>query len=303
MRHYCTLFDRNYLAKGLCLHESLSRHSSEPFLLHILAMDQATVWLLQDLQLENVRVIPLSTFERDLNLQKIKEGRTWTEYCWTCASNLMEYLMPWVGPEGVTYCDADIYWFNNPGVIFDEIGAKSIGITPHRFPPHRKHKEINGKYNVGIVHARNSEAGWSCIAKWAANCRTWCFNRVEGLWACGDQKYLDNFEQDFPGEVCAIENPGVNTAPWNMDQYSIGVLSFPDGRTFPCVDGHPIVAFHFHEFRDASLLTNYRVRPGEREHIYQPYLAAWTAANERIKAAEDRAAEQRALIEMEAQRA
>lgn len=295
MRHYATLFDRNYLAKGLCLHESMSRHSSEPFLLHILAMDTETMVLLDDLQLENVDVIPLSTFERALNLAKIKEGRTWAEFCYTSASNMMEYLMPWLPADGVTYCDADLYFFHDPKVVFDEIGTRSIGITPHRFPAHRKHKESNGKYNVGLVVAKNTDTGHAAIQRWSAQCRDWCYNRVEGANACGDQKYLDEWDSLYPGEVCAISNIGVNAAPWNMDQYRI--------EAGPTVDGVPVVAFHFHEFRDVDLLTRYSLRPEEREHIYQPYLEAWTAANERIKAAEDRAAEQRASIEMEAQRA
>lgn len=295
MRHYCTLFDRNYLAKGLCLHESLSRHSSEPFVLHILAMDVETLVLLDDLKLENVDVIPLSTFEHTLNLTKIKEGRTWAEYCWTCASNFMEYLLPWMPADGVTYLDADLYFFFTPEIVFYEIGERSIGITPHRFPSHRKHMEKNGRFNVGLVHAKNTAPGRSCIFKWAANTRRWCFNRVEGDHACGDQKYLDDFERDYPGEVCAIANIGVNCAPWNMDQYSFGAG--------PTVDGVPVVCFHFHEFLDREHLTNYQVREEEREHTYRRYVHAWTAANERIAEAERKAAEQRQLIEMEAQRA
>lgn len=295
MRHYCTLFDRNYLAKGVCLHESLMQHSTEPFLLHILAMDAATLVLLDDLRLENVDVIPLSGFEHALNLTKIKEGRTWAEYCWTCASNFMEYLLPWMPPDGVTYLDADLYFFFTPEIVFYEIGERSIGITPHRFPVWRKHKEVNGRFNVGLVHAKNTDAGRKCIAQWASNCRAWCFNRVEGDHACGDQKYLDSWESDYPGEVCAIANIGVNCAPWNMDQYSFGAG--------PTVDGVPLIAFHFHEFRDASLLTNYKVRPEEYDHIYRPYIKEWAISDDSIQLAELRAAEQRHLIEMEAQRA
>lgn len=295
MRHYCTLFDRNYLAKGLCLHESLSRHSSEPFVLHILAMDQETQWMLDDFRLENVEVTPLSTFERTLNLTKIKEGRTWAEYCWTCASNFMEYLLPWMPPDGVTYLDADMYVFSDPKVVFDEIGDKSIGITPHRFPAWRKDKEINGKFNVGLVYAKNTDAGRKCIAQWAANCRAWCFNRVEGDHACGDQKYLDDFERDYPGEVCAIQNIGVNLAPWNIDQYRI--------EEGPKVDGQPVVFYHLHEFQNAIKLSNYKLRFEDALYIYGRYVLAWMDANTRIVEAERKAAEQRHLIEMEAQRA
>lgn len=281
------------MAKGLVLHESLSRHSSEPFTLHILAMDTETQWMLQDMHLANVEVYPLSTFERAMHLSPQKKARTWTEFCWTCAGSFMEYLMPFIGD--LTYLDADLMFFSDPKVVFDEIGERSIGITPHRFPAHRKHKEANGVYNVGWVTAKNTDAGRKCIARWAAQCREWCFNREEGSHACGDQKYLDTWPTDYPGEVCAIQNPGVNLAPWNVEQYAIG-----EG---PTVDGKPVVFYHLHEYIDPHHLTKYTLRAEDRAFIYFPYNKAWLSAWERISDVEARAAEERKLAEMEAQRA
>lgn len=293
MRNYCTLFDRQYLSKGLVLHESLSRHSFEEFKLRILALDDETHWLLHDLQLQNVEIYPLSNFERAMNMEPVKQSRTWQEYCWTCASSWMEYLMPWVGE--VTYLDADLCFFSDPAVVFEEIGNRSLGITPHRFPPERRHKEANGRYNVGLVYAKNTEAGRKCIAQWAKNCRAWCFNRIEGKNACGDQKYLDSWENDFPGEVCAIQNIGVNTAPWNVSQYQV--------NTGPTVDGVPVVFYHFHEFQNEYKLTGYPLRTQDRAFIYTPYVKAWHDANARIAVAEVRMADARREVEMEAQRA
>lgn len=295
MRHFCTLSDRGYLSKLLVMHESLLQHASEPFTLHVLALDLDAFRLLYDFNLENVSLIPLTSFEYALNMGKVKASRSWREYCWTAASNFMEYLMPWMDADGVTYLDADLVFFSDPKVIFDEIGTRSIGITPHRFPPERKHMEKNGRFNVGAVVAKNTPAGRKCITSWAKNCRDWCFDRVEGGKACGDQKYLDTWERDYPGEVCAIQNIGVNVAPWNMSQYH-----FTEG---PKVDGVPVVFFHLHEFQGPDLLTYYPVRHEEQQRIYNPYVIAWTAANERIAAAEQKAAEERAELEMESQRA
>jgi hypothetical protein len=253
------------MAKGLALHESLLGHSSEDFKLHILTMDDATQFLLDDMALPNVELIPLMTFERELNLKPVRESRTHQEWCWTCASSLLDYILKSVGD--CTYVDADIYWFADPQPIFDEIGGRSIGITPHRFPSHRKDQERNGIYNVGLVHAKNTEAGRSCISRWAEQCRDWCFNRVEEHHACGDQLYLDTWMTDYPGEVCAIENIGVNTAPWNLSQYAV--------TRGPKVNNVPIVCYHFHEFVDRHHLTNYLLREEDRKHIYEPYVEAW----------------------------
>src|SRR6185295_7490482 len=109
---------------------------------------------------------------------------------------------------------------------FAEIGEKSIGIVPHRFPPHRKHleKEV-GKFNVSWVTFK-VPVGFKCLEQWAKNCREKC-SAKEG---CGDQVYLDSWGTDYPGEVCEIQNIGVGVAPWNISQY--GVASGIDSDVF-----------------------------------------------------------------------
>lgn len=292
-RHYLTLSDMVYLPKLLAMHESLLRHSTEDFKLHVLTMDTEIHWMLYEFQLSNIELYPLSNFEVAMNLQPQKKARTWQEFCWTCSSNFMEFAMCWIGD--CTYLDADLYFFSDPKVIFEEIGERSLGITPHRFPSHRKHMEKNGRYNVGLVHAKNTEPGKRCIAQWAKNCRDWCFNRVEEHHACGDQLYLDSWEADYPGEVASIQNIGVNLAPWNIERWAI--------TKGPMVGGVPVVFYHLHEYLNPDNLTKYVLREEDLDHIYRPYNEAWNAANVRIIELEDRAAEQRRLIEMEAQRA
>lgn len=272
-RNYFALTDRNYLAKFLALHGSLLKHSSESFTLHVLCLDQQAFSILYELQLDNVERIWAPTFINAMHLESQKEARSIAEFAWTCASNGMEYLMPWLDADGVTYLDSDLYWFSDPAIVFDEIGAKSIGITPHRFPPTRRHMEKNGIYNVGLVHAKNTPAGQKCISQWAKQCREWCFNRNEGD-RFGDQRYLDSWESDYTGEVCAISNIGVNLAPWNISQYRID--------PGPKVDHQPVVCYHLHEFQNPHQLTNYTLRDEDRRHIYAPYVEAWQEASRRI---------------------
>lgn len=294
-RQFATLSDQGYLAKLLAMHESLSRHSNEPFTLNVLAMDQETFALLYDMQLSNVELIPLTGFERALNLDPIRKSRSYKEFCWTCASSLMEYLMPWVDAEGVTYLDADLFFFSDPRIIFAEIGSRSIAITPHNFPPARCDMERNGIYNVGWVTARNTTAGKACISRWAAQCREWCYDRVEEHHACGDQKYLDTWPTDYPGEVCAISNIGVNVAPWNVSQWSV--------THGPCVNLTPIVFYHMHEFTGPDHLTYYKLRAEDRALIYAPYVESWTSNARRIAEKEFVFEEQRKQLELQAERA
>ncbi len=293
MRHYATLFDRAYADKGIALYESLARHSSEPFTLHVLVMDQATLWLLDQLALPNVEILPLAVFERAMHLERIKATRTWREFCFGCASQLVEFLLPWVD-DGITYCDSDIYFFADPKAIFEEIGNRSIGITPHRLIPSKKHLESNGKFNVGVVVIKNTDAGQRCATRWAAQCRERCSEAI----GCSDQCYLDSWETDYPGEVCIL-GIGVNAAPWNIGNWEV-----TEG---PKVDGVPIVCFHAHEFASRGdgtyRLTNYELRDSDVRHIYRLYVDAIKAAEVRIAEAEAIIAERRASVALEAERA
>ena len=308
-RHYCTLFNLNYAAKGLSLHASLLRHSSEPFTLHILAMDEATFWLLSELKLESVNVIPLHNFESAMNMRAVKASRSLLEYFWTAASNLMEFLLC-TGLDGVTYLDADVFFYADPKVIFDEVGEKSIGITPHRFAE-RDVRRLgrNGTYNVGVVVARNTFLGLQCISRWAKQCREWCFNRNEAG-KFGDQAYLDSWPKDYPEEVFVIENLGVNLGPWAIGNVevtrflgSVSLMAPVVGPIDIRVQEYPLVCYHFHEFVDSEHLTNWPLRPEDKELIYASYIAECRRSLERIDLAKEKIQDRWVAMEAEGLRA
>lgn len=263
------------MAKGLALHESLVRHSSEPFNLHILTCDMDTFWILSELNLPHVELIPLEAFEHQLKLQPVRESRSRTEYLWTLASCLMDYLLPW--HESITYLDADVFFFSDPNVIYEEIGEKSIGITPHRFATKdRARLAKNGEFNVGVVYAKNSSVGRACISRWANQCRAWCFNRNEGG-KFGDQAYLDAWPKDYQEEVRVIENVGVNLGPWSVNNFIVH-----ERFAKVCVHNDKLVCYHFHEYVSPSNPTRWELRECDRKLIYEPYNRAFTAAQFRI---------------------
>lgn len=281
MRHYCTLFDKRFLPQGLALYDSLKRHSIQPFVLHVLAMDTECEELLKALELDSVRIVSLSVFEACAGMGDIRSTRTWQEYCWTCASNLMRYIMGFTSVgDLVTYLDADMMFFADPEAIFTEIGSRSIAVTPHRFTSqNRQRLEGNGRFNVSWVSIKNSGIGRKCVELWARQCREWCFYRNDGA-RFGDQKYLDAWPDLYPFEVCEIQNIGAGLAPWNLANYEL--------TAGPLVDAQPVIFFHYHEFKrlskSAFRLTNYVLNEGAREFIYQPYIDALKSADTRIEA-------------------
>lgn len=287
-RYYCTVFDRAYICKGLALYESLLRHSSSDFCLYVLALDEATRVELARLKLEKAITIEIGYFEKHMRLAEVRASRTWTEYCYTLASQFTSFLMN-TGIREITYVDADCYFFQNPEIVFAEIGERSIGIVPHRFQDKdRERLSPNGEYNVSLVHFKSTYFGRECLSEWASDCREWCYARNEpGRYA--DQFYLNFWPGKYGNECAVIENIGVGVAPWNLAKYRVTWMnSLPSTveHPGPCVDSTMICFYHFHELEereDGSFrLTNYDLREEDVVHIYRPYLEAYRAAKERI---------------------
>lgn len=295
MRHYCTLFDSKYLPQGLALYESLKRHSSQPFTLYVLGMDRESmdtaIQLTDFISDFRTSFIYLPEFERMMGLKEARINRTWQEYCWTCASNLCEFLMKHHGIEEITYLDSDMLFFSDPEVIFEEIGDKSIAMIPHRFPDNdqRQRLEANGHFNVCWNTFRNTHVGRTCLSKWAAQCREWCYYRNEDG-KFGDQKYLDSWPAEYGDEVHIIQNVGAGLAPWNLASYHLA--DSPVFASNPCIAQirsddmflwEPVVFYHYHEYVHDQRLTNYSLRPEDIELIYKPYIADINAAKSRIE--------------------
>lgn len=259
--NYATLFDKKYLPKGLALIQSIRRH--DPFAkVFVLALDIET----EDALRGSCVVIARAFLEDYRGLQQ--GGRTWQEWCWTLASQFTDFVMDYTG-EPVTYLDADLFFYSDPSPVFEELKGYSVGITPHRFASEHKHFEANGKFNVGFVYFNNDATGKACLKGWAANCRAWCKYENAGPGLFADQGYLDNFQHDFGEAVHVIEHLGVNLGPWSVGRFDI---TEKDGVVY--VNRDKLVCYHAHEYIHGKRLTNWPLRPEDKELIYRPYIRA-----------------------------
>ena len=287
-RHYCTYFDHRYLSRGLVLYESLRRFDADATL-WVLCLSAQCEAALRALALPGIRVLPLAELERfDPELAACKDGRSPVEYYFTCSPALPRYVFA-MAPEAdaVCYVDADLCFFSDPELLYEELRDSSVGITPHRFSPaaQASHGKF-GRYNVGLVYFRRDDAGLACLEWWRARCIEWCFDRLEGD-RYADQKYLERFAGLFP-RVTSIEHPGANLAPWNIGAHAVG--GSPDA---PTVDGRPVLFCHFQGFRELkpgrydSNLGSYGARLDEaaRRNLFEPYARALQAQDARLRAA------------------
>jgi hypothetical protein len=204
MYNYCTLFDSNYLSRGLAMYESLKKHSKN-FHLYIFAFDTRSYILLKKLNLALTTIIFFNEFEDD-ELLEVKKNRTQVEYFWTCTPSIVKHCIVNFNLENCTYLDADIYFFSDPNILIEEMGSKSILITEHRYTPEYDQSLIRGVYNVQFVTFKNDINGMKALNFWRNSCISWCYNRVENN-KFGDQKYLDDWTVRFEG-VHVLKNLG-----------------------------------------------------------------------------------------------
>src|ERR1039457_4932072 len=141
---FCTLFDSNYITRGLAMYESLFKHCPE-FHLYILTFDSIATTILIKLNLPNVTIVTQTEFE-DQELLSVKSTRTNAEYCWTCTPSVIRYCILKYNLDACTYLDADLFFYNNPKVLIDEMGAASVLITEHRYTSEYDQSAVSGKY-------------------------------------------------------------------------------------------------------------------------------------------------------------
>jgi hypothetical protein len=250
MLHFATLFDKNYLSRGLALLESLEKACSQQFVVYVLALDSAVIAFFQKYDYPQVRTIALEEIEECYpELLEIKDKRSRIEYYFTLSPYLPSYIfqknqVDRIKVDRITTLDSDLYFFSDPQLIFDAYPDASVLITPHNLSDSISHLVVHGIYNVSFQSFKNNEQGNKCLAQWRKKCHEWCYDQldlVNNRYA--DQKYLNTWTDEF-SEVKAIQIPGTGLAPWNLDRYTYSVK----GKQI-YVNDHPLVYFHFHHLR------------------------------------------------------
>jgi hypothetical protein len=112
MLNFCTLFDSNYLARGIALYRSLEKNCPS-FHLYVFAFDDNCYEYLKKQQFSSLTPISLQEFE-DEELLKIKPGRSAAEYCWTCTPSTIRYCIQRFKLDACTYLDADMIFYSTP---------------------------------------------------------------------------------------------------------------------------------------------------------------------------------------------
>lgn len=274
MLNFCTLFDSNYLTRGLAMYRSLEK-TCPSFHLYVFAFDDATCSFLRNNPsfFPRLTVIALNEFE-DEQLLKIKPYRTTAEYCWTATPSTILYCINKFQLTHCTYIDADLYFYSNPQVLIDEMGNKSVLISEHRYTRAYDQSAYSGVYCVQFMCFKNTAEGLQVLTWWRDRCIEWCYARLEDG-KFGDQKYLDDWTARFSA-VHVLQHLGGGVAPWNVQQYyftnDAKLTEKKTGRSYP------LVFYHFHGLKfytddRVSLCGSlYELGNEARQLLYYPYI-------------------------------
>ncbi len=279
---FCTLFDRQYLSRGLTMLRSLRRWLPAPSpTVFALCLDEVSHTWLSQLGEPGIHPVPIGELEAaDPELPRARLNRSHGEYCFTLSPCLPLHLLDTGHFDAVVSLDADLFFLSDPTPLLQVLERKPIFITRHAFTlPMRQAGLKTGEFNVSFQGFRNDAAGRACLKQWRRQCLEWCFHRVdEQHRRFADQRYLDSWPVDFPGEVTILEPPVAGLAPWNLRDFP---LSLVDGHLNS--NGLRPVFYHFHglrflgQRRIANALWRYHATADSiiTEHLYSPYLRQW----------------------------
>jgi len=260
MINLCCGSDFKFLSRGLTLYDSLERFDDD-FNMHYLCADNETYTKLKSL--ENKRIIPynISQFlENDTALLNLK-NKDYRYFCWSLASYFTNFLVNKI-QDTVTYIDSDIYFHQSIKILLDEIEKKDIGIFRHRQYPINI-PNPNGRFNVGVVHFKNSELAKKYLFWWKDAV---LYQKYPELATCGDQRYLDAFLEIDPKNLF-IDGTVGHGSPWEWQLYDFsnyqknGTINW-NGKV------EKLVFSHFSQFEYSVEENNYM--PSTTHHCFTP---------------------------------
>lgn len=276
----CTLFNVNYLDKGIVLYNSLETVCSE-FVLYVLAMDDRCYEVLTSLNRPFLIPIKLSDFENE-QLIAAKKNRSFGDYCCTCSSSLIKYILDTYEAHECTYIDADMCFYSDPSIIIKEMydkGASAL-VVSHRFDKYAKSTQfIVGRYCVEFNTFRNDANGRTLLDNWVNQCLNSCERANDGV-HYGDQRYTDEWTDKYDF-VVETTFDGAGVAPWNVRHYR-WINPDQDGNPYILkYNGvaQPLIFYHFENLRylsrDTVYISAFRGWFNDSHfiyHIYSDYL-------------------------------
>lgn len=301
MIRFITHFDQNYLPQAIVMLRSLARHMSQSIELSILYLTETTGPALAAMRDQidapkiDAQLIDIARFEELYPiLARVRQNRTWQEYCWTLEPAWVNHNLKQAAKGGLlVYVDADSWFCCDPIARLEgEMLNYDVGLTPHYFPEEQADRVRSvGEFNFGFGAFRPTERVRMIVEDWLTDTLKQC--QAGGQ---NDQTHLDSWPERLRNRMCRLSR-GFNIGPWQYlwaNRNPEGAVEFIDD------DGsyRRVVSWHFHEFRrgigkypvyldggEMWNMTNYPIRESTMGAVYIPYVNELHAVMKEMKRA------------------
>lgn len=151
-----------------------------------------------------------------------------TEFC-TCIKPASFLYFFNKGYEKACYFDPDLFFFDNPDIIYDYLNSYMVIVTPHcvnmeiidREDSAEFDARISGIFNFGFLGLRKTPKTYEYLNWWHNRLDDKCFFDSMNF-LCTDQKWGDLLPCYFNSDELYISrNMGWNLAPWNFFEREI----------------------------------------------------------------------------------
>lgn len=266
---FCMVVSRTRLIQAIACFLSLYK-TMDKFKVYILCVDEKCYEFFKEINLDKIVIVRISELNRE-DLLEIKTSRKLNQYCWTLKPGFIKYIFTLDDSiERVTYIDSDLFFYQNPNVIFENQPSSSVLLSSGEIFLPIYSKEFNhtmqaltGNFNSGFISFKKDINGLECVNWWDKMCVDSCTSNPEDN-KFGDQKYLDDMPYLF-NNVYEITTPGVNIGHWNYSKYNFTVL---DDNIM--VNNNKLIFYHFSGFR---IISKYDIRQvHEQDRVDIPFI-------------------------------
>lgn len=232
---FCTISTKSHLFKSKALLNSISSYS-EVRLFCLITDGNENIEEQENIHFDNLEVLQSNI------AVKIKNKYKGDSLRWALKPIYLKHLLM-QGFDEVIYCDNDIYFYNSPNFIFDDLTKHSFILTPHFYKanPFKEQNWLEANFRVGLYNAGfigvNSKG--TDILDWWANCCLYNIKKSYWRGLYDDQKYLDLIPILFKN-VKILKHRGCNVAGWNQEETTV-----EKQKNAMKINGDPLVFIHF----------------------------------------------------------
>jgi hypothetical protein len=242
MNCYCTIITADYFFYAKTIVDRLKQYDSN-LNFHVLVVGDIQRDLKYDgIEVHNIKELQVH-FQEDYNLIKHYEVDKASNLRWALKPLFLKYLLLEKKYQKALFLDPDLYFYNSPLFLFDELNDADVIITPHwrSKDPIRDPNNFNSLFTGGLFNA----GFFGCtinsinILDWWLVVCAYKMEKTDGFYV--DQVYLNLMPVYFTDQVKMLEHKGCNVSNWNMIECERTLV----GNMVVINKEYPIVFIHY----------------------------------------------------------